>query len=515
LLREDSVAIERTGFELEGEAAALRATAYARTNFPIAATAAVAHAVQALERARMTLGSGLLRASFAADRADLYARLIDVELRTGRPRAALRIADLARARPLTVLVRESADPAALALLRVRELNDNVNELLAASADGDDTQQTALGAVQSELTQARAEYESIVARGAWQPGAAAASSLEGMAAALRPDEALLEYFVADDRVFAFVATGNAVRAQMLALSAPQLLARIRTARAALASDTGDGRQALASLHDALIAPFADEIAGRRRLVIVPHAALSYLPFAALRSARTDRYLIEDYVIQYLPAASELARLRQAPAIEKRPRALVLQPFPEQLPGTRAEAKAVKSAWRGRILKGARASSDAMRAAVATDNILHVSSHAAMDAQTPLFSYVSLARGESDDGRFEVHDVFASRVRNPLVYLSGCETGLGAASATGYESGADASTFAHAFLAAGARGVVSTVWRIEDGSAAVFARDFYRQLRNHDAAEAVARAQRELLKSAAYRQPFYWAPYMLTGDVEFGG
>jgi CHAT domain-containing protein len=251
----------------------------------------------------------------------------------------------------------------------------------------------------------------------------------------------------------------------------------------------------------------------RLVVVPHAALTYLPFGALRDAR-GRYLVQDYVVQYLPAASELPRLRAAPALEKRPQALVLQPFPAELPGTTAEARTVKRAWRGRILRGGSADSDAMRDALDSDRVLHVSSHAAMDAQTPLFSFVSLAREPGDDGRFEVHEVFASRVRNPLVYLSGCETGLGGASASGYESGADASTFAHAFLAAGARAVVSTVWRIEDASAAIFAGSFYRNLRSHDAAEAIARAQRELLKSAAYRQPFYWAPYLLTGDVEFG-
>jgi CHAT domain-containing protein len=241
----------------------------------------------------------------------------------------------------------------------------------------------------------------------------------------------------------------------------------------------------------------------------------LSHLSLSAALLICFLVEDSVVQYLPAASELPRLRAAPVLATRPRALVLQPFPKQLPGTTAEARTVKRAWHGRILSGGRATTDAMRSALESDVVLHVSSHAAMDAQTPLFSFVSLARHAGDDGRFEVHDVFASRVRNPLVYLSGCETGLGGASTSGYESGADASTFAHAFLAAGARAVVSTVWRIEDASAAVFAGSFYRQLRSHDAAEAIARAQRELLKSAAYRQPFYWAPYLLTGDVEFGG
>jgi CHAT domain-containing protein len=150
------------------------------------------------------------------------------------------------------------------------------------------------------------------------------------------------------------------------------------------------------------------------------------------------------------------------------------------------------------------------ALQSDAIVHVSSHAAIDPERPLFSYVAVNAGERTD-RFEVHDVFATHVRAPLVYLSGCETALGMAAFSGVDSGDDVATFNRAFLSAGARGVVATLWRIEDQSAAVMAASFYRYLDGHDAATALAYAQRAMLRSSRYQQPFFWAAYTFSGDV----
>ena len=48
---------------------------------------------------------------------------------------------------------------------------------------------------------------------------------------------------------------------------------------------------------------------QRLIIVPHLRLHYLPFAAFRDPRTQRYLIEDYTITYAPSASSIRFLRE--------------------------------------------------------------------------------------------------------------------------------------------------------------------------------------------------------------
>jgi hypothetical protein len=94
---------------------------------------------------------------------------------------------------------------------------------------------------------------------------------------------------------------------------------------------------------------------------------------------------------------------------------------------------------------------------------VASHAELDPSNPLFSAIAFAPHSTaldDDGRFELHELLGMAVSSPLVFLSGCETGLGPAGSTSFARGEDYATLAQAVLYAGARNVVATLWRVED-------------------------------------------------------
>jgi CHAT domain-containing protein len=152
-------------------------------------------------------------------------------------------------------------------------------------------------------------------------------------------------------------------------------------------------------------------------------------------------------------------------------------------------------------------------MATSAIVDTATHAVMNARNPLFSRLELARDRGmlsgNDGRLEVREVLEMRVRSPLVFLSGCDTGLGASWSTPFETGEDFTTLAQALLFAGARNVVATLWRIDDAAAAELAERFYQNLRTVPAPEALVQAQRSLLREAKYRDPYYWAAYQLSG------
>jgi CHAT domain-containing protein len=107
------------------------------------------------------------------------------------------------------------------------------------------------------------------------------------------------------------------------------------------------------------------------------------------------------------------------------------------------------------------------------------------------------------------VLGLRISAELVYLSGCETGKGRSWRTGFDRGEDYTTLAQAFLVAGARNVVATLWRVDDPGAAVFARAFYGAWNGGDPAEALAVAQRAMLREPGYQAPYYWAAYQVTG------
>ncbi len=506
-LERDSAALLHAGFEDEAEAHQLRARALVSLGRLAEGITSASRGVAILERVRGSLGSAMLRASFAAQRADSYGLLIEYQLKAGALESAFRTAALVHTRDLSQLTAANdgaARAAAANLVRVRHLTSTLNE----SAEDQDTSADELRTRErlvEELQRGRAEYESLIARSSWSAANARPVDIRALQSVLRPGEAVLQYLVAGEAVYGFVVTRRAVHGQRLTESPAGLFSKIRVARSFADDGSAD---VLTSLWRTLIAPFAHELAGARRLIIVPHAALSYLPFAALLDSADGRYLVEKYEVEYLPAIEQLVGLRSAPPIPGTASVNVFAPFPRELPGSRAEARSVSRAWSGKVQLGARASKAGLRAALGSADIVHVSSHAALDAASPLFSFVALHNESGDDGRFEVHDVLATRVRAPLVFLSGCETALG-----NHDAGANVSTFTHAFLAAGARAVVATLWRVEDESAAQFAASFYKHLRSSDAASALASAQRDLLHSARFRKPIYWAAYTMSGDVTF--
>jgi CHAT domain-containing protein len=116
----------------------------------------------------------------------------------------------------------------------------------------------------------------------------------------------------------------------------------------------------------------------------------------------------------------------------------------------------------------------------------------------------------DGRLEVHEILDLRIQSPLVFLSGCETAVGSAGSTSFAPGEDFATVARAFLYAGARNVVATLWRVDDEGAAAFAAEYYRRLATDGPVDALAGAQRTLARDRRFSAPYYWAGYTLAGD-----
>jgi CHAT domain-containing protein len=245
-------------------------------------------------------------------------------------------------------------------------------------------------------------------------------------------------------------------------------------------------------------------------------LAYFPFAALVDSATGRFLVQDYALLILPSASALPALRgRVGASLSGATAEIFAPDAAALPGTGVEAATLgRSLAQVTVRLGRDATEPAARRALASGGLVHLATHGELNPRNPMFSYVLTAAGRAadpgDDGRLEVHEILGLRVRSPLVFLSGCETGLGAAWSSGFAPGEDFATLARAFLYAGARNVVATLWRVDDQGAAVFAERFYRQLSGDGPVVALAEAQRGLLADPRYHAPYYWAGYTLAGD-----
>jgi CHAT domain-containing protein len=347
----------------------------------------------------------------------------------------------------------------------------------------------------------------------------------VAGALRPGEALLEYLVAPDRVILFVVRADTLRAIVRALARDELSVQLRVARELVGRADGDPRQAdavLRRLHDVLIEPAieAGALHGVRRLIVVPHAELAYLPFGALRDRESGRYLAEEFVLVHVPSATSVGLLRGSAGRRRIPGGAVgLAPFPDRLPASAVEIEALGEALPGaRKLRGSQATERRLRHALEEAGIVHVATHGILNALNPMFSRIELVPGRArrgdespwtDDGRLEVHEVLGIRVASGLVFLSGCETGTGTAGATAYDRGNEFATLAQAFLSAGAGAVVATLWRVEDRGAAAFAARFYEALRTGAAPDALAAAQRAMIADPRWSSPYHWAAYRISG------
>jgi CHAT domain-containing protein/tetratricopeptide (TPR) repeat protein len=535
--------LEHGGYGTEWREASLRARAFMTIGNLDSAVAAGRSAVAAIERLRARFGSRYFRSTYAADKAETYGLLVESLLTLHQEGEAFEVADAARSRALIenlgVVESDSAVRRAVRVLRDGDaLLSRIDRLAARLdtldetpvAERDEATKANGVAVLASLAEARSAYEALLVRAAEGAGDGVAllgssgARVAEIRSALNPGEALVEYLTTPSRVITFVVTTNDVRHVGVEIPRDQIVRQARIARDLVgrrASADPAVSEMLTALHDVLIAPAerAGLLRNVHRLIVVPHAFMSYLPFSALRRGADGRYVAQDYAVLSTPSAAAFAELRRTRRAESAgpgsARSTGFAPFPDGLPATKRELRAFERAVRSAAGEsGTRATEARLRVALVSDGIVHVASHGQMNPHNPMFSRIELARGggqsAADDGRLEVHEVLGLRVGAGLVFLSGCETGTGPAWSTEFVRGEDYASLAQAFLFAGARSVVSTLWPIADDGAAEFATRFYAHLATDAPPEALAAAQREMLSVGRRSAPYSWAAYQVSGD-----
>jgi CHAT domain-containing protein len=243
---------------------------------------------------------------------------------------------------------------------------------------------------------------------------------------------------------------------------------------------------------LIEPVASVLAGHTRLLIVPHGALYRVPFHVLMAGGTA--LLQSHLTSYLPSASVLrymagsSRAAGTMLAVGNPVNMSFASAPgmpqiaaPELPGAEIEVAAVASRFdRPLVLCGAAASKTAVVDAVPGYRHLHFATHGQLDPEIPQLSGLLLANGAI----LKVYELAGIRLDADLVVLSACDTAGGEIT-----RGNDLIGLSHAFLAAGARALVVSLWPVDDRSATVTMGRFYEALGHGDSpADALAAAQR---------------------------
>jgi CHAT domain-containing protein len=152
------------------------------------------------------------------------------------------------------------------------------------------------------------------------------------------------------------------------------------------------------------------------------------------------------------------------------------------------------------------------------VLHLATHGYFNAANPLMSGLELEPDRNDDGMLRVHEILDLPLRADLVTLSACDTALGSGYFAELPVGDEFVGLNRAFLAAGSAAVMATLWQVDDRASVSLMKQFYGRLRvagaARDAASALASAQRAQRGSRELAHPYYWAAYVVVGQINSG-
>lgn len=330
--------------------------------------------------------------------------------------------------------------------------------------------------------------------------------------LPPDTALLVLSTLADRTFAAAVTSQrfqgaalAVQRHTIETTRDAFLGAIERRDTAAVSTLG--RQ----LFELLLAPIQSDLAGAKTVVVVADDVLAGIPFAALVDPRTGRFLVEDKVLALSPSANTFVR-GTAPVPRSRLRvALVGDPafdgeqFPRlsRLPAARQEATRLASLYADEtLLTDSSATPRRVKAAIADADVVDIAAHTVVNERNPQVSVLLLAPGDGESGSLYLSDAAALRLdRSPTVVLAGCQTAVAG------KGRATVRSFALAFLSAGSRAVLGTLWNVDDVDARALSLAFHERIRSGvDPPEAMRDAQLQMLHAGgAASAPKTWAGY----------
>jgi len=340
-------------------------------------------------------------------------------------------------------------------------------------------------------------------------------------------AVLEYFLGESNLYFWVVRSGGVRFHDLGDRRPVLDA-VAVVHRALSHGEEPPDPALAALSRLLLAAAGPLPRGDASLRIAPDGALHHLPFEILTASGEP--LVERSPVSYLPSASALVGIGRPGRRENGVRLLGLgdplldlpragAPTPRALLVERFGLTALPAASRelanvGRLLGGkaevltrGRATERAFREAVGRGaRVVHLATHTVIDERQGRGAAILLTPTPEDDGLLSPEEIARLDDRSDLTVLAACRTALGPG-----EDGRALTSLTGSFLAAGSRGVVATLWDVNDAATAAFMEQFYWELgKGLTPAEALRETKRRLRADPRWRRPALWAGYVLIGN-----
>jgi CHAT domain-containing protein len=374
------------------------------------------------------------------------------------------------------------------------------------------------------------------------------SFTQVAAALADTEAAVEFirirnfdkeFTADSKYAALILTKGATAPKLVVLdNGNQLETRYaKFYRNAIQQKSADGYS-----YDQFWARIDPSLAGKKTIYVSADGVYNQISLNTLKKPDGD-YLLNRYDIILVGNSKDILALKNQKATTAKKTAFLLG-FPDYggdavpaLPGTKVELDNI-----GKILKTAgytttpfmqKAATEAVIKSMKATSYVHIATHGYFQADVeddavgvkqenaknnPLLRSGLLLAGASPTIRGEVMPNLESNDNGvltayeamnlslegtDLIVLSACETGLG-----DVRAGEGVYGLQRAFLVAGAKAMVMSLWKVDDAATQALMTNFYTNLaKGGSKAKAFKQAQLQLM--AKFKEPYYWGAFVMMG------
>ncbi len=129
------------------------------------------------------------------------------------------------------------------------------------------------------------------------------------------------------------------------------------------------------------------------------------------------------------------------------------------------------------------------------------------QEPVLALTMVDQPEGRDGFLRMSEVMRMHLNADVVALAAGQTGLGK-----YISGEGTMSMGRAFQYAGAKAMLMSLWSVSERSSVKLVEGFFKHLKDGQSKLEAMRLARKEIREAGYDHPFYWAPFILVGEVE---
>jgi len=261
----------------------------------------------------------------------------------------------------------------------------------------------------------------------------------------------------------------------------------------------------SLHDALIQPLN---LSKTKLLIIPNDELFYLNFELLLNEE-DQYLIQDYEIAY-DLSYRLNELHQSkPQVINYTSVFVTENKGQGMLKYHEEelSSLSKTNNLNLHLPGQFSKADFIQA-LSKDDIIHYTGHSILDSHNNSFSHFVFGDQTAIENKLTLSELYTAKSKCALVAIPSCDTATGS-----IINGEGQSSLARGFFYAGAKAVLSSLWKANDKTTAQIMNAFYQYLiEGKNKSAALRQAKLDYLQSSPefLRHPRLWSSIVIFGN-----